>query len=65
MTLWGPGIFHQTRPLTGKGPAEIIYKRVPCAPCYGTPLMKSCQDNICMKQIEAGEVKSVITRLLG
>jgi len=64
VVLWGPGIFEQTAPLAGRGPVRILYHRVPCAPCYGTPLMKSCQDNICMKQIEVGEVCSSIERLL-
>lgn len=65
LTLWGPGIFEQTRPLAGKGPVQIIYERVHCAPCYGTPRKKSCQDNICMKQIEVGEVSTAVRNLLG
>ena len=64
VTLWGPGIFEQTRPVAGAGPVHILYKRVHCAPCYGTPLMKSCQDNICMKQIEAAEVEEAIREYL-
>ena len=64
VALWGPGIFEQTAPLAGRGPVRILHHRVPCAPCYGTPLMKSCQDNICMKRIEVGEVCSSIEQLL-
>jgi heptosyltransferase-2/heptosyltransferase-3 len=64
VTLWGPGIFEQTRPLPGRGPVYVLYKRVHCAPCYGTPLMKSCQDNICMKQIEVAEVEEAIDHCL-
>jgi ADP-heptose:LPS heptosyltransferase len=64
VTLWGPGIFEQTSPSAGRGPVTIINHRVHCSPCYGTPLMKSCQDNICMKQIEVGEVQEAIERML-
>lgn len=64
VTLWGPGIFEQTRPLPGRGPVYILYKHVHCAPCYGTPLMKTCQDNICMKQIEVAEVEQAIVHCL-
>jgi ADP-heptose:LPS heptosyltransferase len=63
VTLWGPGIFEQTTPLAGRGPVRILYHRVPCAPCYGTPLMKSCQDNICMKQIEVAEVREAVEEM--
>ena len=64
ITLWGPAIYEQTAPLPGRGPVRILYHRVHCAPCYGTPLMKSCQDNICMKQIEVTEVQEAISQLL-
>jgi len=64
ITLWGPGIFEQTVPLAGRGPVRVLYHRVPCAPCYGTPLMKICQDNICMKQIEVREVQSALQEML-
>lgn len=65
VTLWGPAIFEQVRPVAGAGPVHILNKRVHCAPCYGTPLMKSCQDNICMKQIEVAEVEQAIRQILG
>ncbi|HEV2178084.1 MAG TPA: glycosyltransferase family 9 protein [Terriglobia bacterium] len=64
VTLWGPGILEQTRPLAGRGPVRLLYKRVHCAPCYGTPLVKSCQDNICMKQIEVAEVVEAVGNML-
>jgi heptosyltransferase-2 len=63
LTLWGPAIFEQVAPLPGLGPVRILYHRVPCAPCYGTPLMKSCRDNICMKHIEVAEVQQAIEQL--
>lgn len=64
ITLWGPAIFEQTAPPAGLGPVRILYHRVPCAPCYGTPLMKTCQDNICMKEIEVFEVQEAIEQML-
>jgi heptosyltransferase-2/heptosyltransferase-3 len=64
ITLWGPGIFEQTSPVHSRGPLQILYHRVPCAPCYGTPLMKVCQDNICMKQITVTEVTEAVSKML-
>ena len=64
VSLFGPGIFQQTRPLAGQGKVHIIHHQVPCAPCYGTPLMKTCRDNVCMKQIEVPEVQEAISTLL-
>jgi ADP-heptose:LPS heptosyltransferase len=64
VTLVGPSIWEQTRPLASTGPLRILYERVHCAPCYNTPLMKSCQDNICMKQIQIAQVQAAIGDLL-
>jgi len=64
VTLWGPGILEQTQPLPGRGPVSILRKHVHCAPCYGTPHMKACRDNICMKQIEVAEVEKAIVHCL-
>jgi ADP-heptose:LPS heptosyltransferase len=64
VTLWGPGIIKATAPLAGRGPVRILYSPPPCAPCYGTPLMKSCQDNICMKQISVAEVITTVEEVL-
>ncbi len=64
LTLWGPGILEQTAPVHSHGAVRILYHRVPCAPCYGTPLMKACQDNICMKQIEVAEVIEAVSQML-
>jgi len=63
VTLWGPGIFEQTSPQGGSGLVRTLYHRVHCAPCYGTALMKTCVDNICMKQIEAGEVIEALAEM--
>jgi len=64
VTLLGPAIIEQTAPLSTGSPLRILYHRVPCAPCYGTPLMKSCQDNICMKAIEVEEVERALEKIL-
>jgi ADP-heptose:LPS heptosyltransferase len=64
ITLVGPSIWEQTRPLASRGPLRVLYERVHCAPCYNTPLMKSCQDNICMKRIEVGQVQETIREIL-
>lgn len=60
VALWGPAILEQTRPISSGGPVRILREFVPCAPCYGTPLMKSCRDNICMKRIETGRVEEAV-----
>ena len=52
--LWGPAIYEQTRPVSTSSPIRILRAPVPCAPCYGTPLMKSCTRNICMEGISPG-----------
>jgi len=64
ITLWGPGIFTATAPISGKSPVKIIRSPPPCAPCYGTPLLKSCRDNVCMKQIAVEDVKNAAEELL-
>ena len=56
IVLWGPAILNQTKPVSSTTPIVILRKAVPCAPCYGTPLMKTCQRNICMEQITPEEV---------
>jgi lipopolysaccharide heptosyltransferase II len=64
LTLLGPAIIEQTAPISAGSPLRILYHRVPCAPCYGTPLMKSCKDNICMKAIEVEEVEKTLEEIL-
>ncbi len=64
VTLWGPGIFEQTAPISPGNPPRILYHRVHCAPCYGTPAMKTCEDNICMKEIEVEEVQKALDEVL-
>jgi len=62
--LWGPAIYEQTRPVSTSSPIRIMRVSVPCAPCYGTPLMKSCARNICMEGISPGVALKVVEDLL-
>lgn len=64
LTLLGPAIFEQTVPFSPGSPLRILYHCVPCAPCYGTSKMKSCTDNICMKEIKVGEVEKALEEFL-
>lgn len=64
ITLWGPGIFTATRPLPGRSAVSILREPPPCAPCYGTELMKTCRDNICMKNIGVQSILDEIGSLL-
>lgn len=65
VTLWGPGIFEQTAPVSPGNPPHILYHHVHCAPCYGTVAMRTCKDNICMKVIEIEEVKHTLGEYVG
>ena len=64
VTLWGPGIFEQTAPISPGNPPRILYHRVQCSPCYGTPALKTCKNNICMKEIQVEEVKRTLEEIL-
>lgn len=65
VVLWGPAIYEQTRPVSTCSPIQIVRVPVPCAPCYGTPLMKSCARNICMEGITPSAVLDAVENLLG
>ncbi len=64
LVLWGPGILEQTRPMSALSPIRIIQSGVPCAPCFGTPAMKTCTDNICMKRITPDLVLQAVEDML-
>jgi ADP-heptose:LPS heptosyltransferase len=64
VVLWGPAIFAQVRPLSSSSPVVILRHPPPCAPCYDTPLMKSCRRNICMEAIGPREVAEATETLL-
>lgn len=65
VSLIGPAIIEQTAPLGQAGRVRNLYHRVECSPCYGTPRMKSCRDNICMKAISSDEARLAIEQMLG
>jgi len=56
VVLWGPAILEQVRPWGDPARIRIVRHPVFCAPCYGTPMMKTCQRNICMESISPARV---------
>jgi ADP-heptose:LPS heptosyltransferase len=64
VVLWGPAILEQVRPLSTRSPVVILRHPPPCAPCYETPLMKTCPRNVCMEAIRPAEVLEQVERLL-
>ncbi|MGH9321666.1 MAG: glycosyltransferase family 9 protein [Vicinamibacteria bacterium] len=64
LVLWGPAIPEQVRPISSRSPVVVLRRPPPCAPCYETPLMKSCRRNVCMESITPGEVLEEASRLL-
>jgi ADP-heptose:LPS heptosyltransferase len=64
VVLWGPAIFEQVRPMSSRSPVTILRHPPPCAPCYGTPLMKTCPRNVCMEAISPEEVAGEAEKLL-
>ena len=68
VVLWGPAILHQVCPRGDAAhPAKIrvVRHQVFCAPCYGTPMMRQCQRNICMESISPARVAQEVEDLLG
>jgi ADP-heptose:LPS heptosyltransferase len=64
VVLWGPAKLHQVQPIPNGGTVTILKSSVPCAPCYDTPAMKACRDNICMKRILPEEVFAALEKVL-
>jgi ADP-heptose:LPS heptosyltransferase len=65
VVLWGPAILEQVRPLSSRTPIALLRHPPPCAPCFETPLMKTCRRNICMESITPREVLAQVDALLG
>jgi heptosyltransferase-2 len=67
VVLWGPAILEQVQPLGDPARIRLLRHPVFCAPCYGTPMMKTCRRNICMEAISpqrvAKEVESLLTTI--
>jgi len=56
VVLWGPSKLHQVAPISSRSPVRIVRHPVFCAPCYDTPMMKTCRRNICMESISPQRV---------
>ena len=54
--LYGPTRFDETQPFPPGSVGAVLRRSLPCQPCYGTTNQRRCRDNLCMQQIEAGEV---------
>jgi len=65
VVLWGPAILHQVCPRGDATKIRVVRHKVFCAPCYGTPMMKQCQRNICMESISPARVAGEVEDLLG
>ncbi len=64
-TLIGPTPEDETGPYkTPNNEVHILKSDVPCRPCYRTPVMEACEDNICMKQITPEMVYDALSPLL-
>ncbi len=64
IVLWGPAKLQQVSPVSSRSPVVILREPVPCAPCYDTPAMKTCRQNICMQRITPQSVVREVSRLL-
>ena len=64
IVLWGPAKLAQVQPLQNGAPVVILRVPVPCAPCYDTPAMKTCRNNVCMQLIRPHRVYQEAIRLL-
>ena len=64
VVLWGPAILHQVCPRGDASKIRVVRHKVYCAPCYGTPMMKTCDRNICMESISPARVSAEIAELL-
>ena len=64
VVLWGPAIVEQVRPLSSRSKVTLLRHAPACAPCYETPLMKTCRRNICMESITPREVLASVDALL-
>ncbi len=62
--LWGPAILEQTCPASTTTQIRVVRHPVFCAPCYGTPSMKTCRRNICMEFIPPQRVLKEVLELL-
>jgi heptosyltransferase-2 len=64
VVLWGPAILEQVQPFSTRSDVALLRHPPPCAPCYDTPLMKTCPRNVCMEAITPREVLGRVDFLL-
>jgi len=64
VVLWGPAILEQVRPLSSRTPIALLRHPPPCAPCFETPLVKTCRRNVCMESITPREVLASVDAFL-
>ena len=62
VVLFGPADDRAMRP-RGPGPIQVVRSGMACSPCYGTPLRKTCRNNICMQEITVSQVLMAWDRL--
>ena len=62
--LIGPTPAEQTGPYkTSFNEVHIISAGLKCSPCYKTNIMKSCKDNICMKNIKPSSIINALNQV--
>lgn len=54
--LMGPTPMSTGPYTTPQSKIKVLSANLECSPCYRTPVMKACQDNICMKEILPDDV---------
>jgi len=55
--LYGPTRHEQTCPVPVRPSSALVIRgTLPCQPCYGTPLQKTCRENQCMRSIQVEDV---------
>lgn len=63
--LIGPTPYLETGPYAGPdNEVHILRADMECAPCYHTPVMEACRDNVCMKRILPTKVAKTISSWL-
>jgi ADP-heptose:LPS heptosyltransferase len=64
VVFFGPEIPERYRPLTGS--CDVIHTGFTCSPCIGphNQRLSPCNDNLCLKSIDVGEVAALVRRRL-
>ena len=59
---WGPGIFTATRPMPERTGQDLILA-AGMRSCYGTSHMKTCTNNICMKDLNVDQAEAALAEI--